>query len=676
MRAGPPPSPRSACSTRSGRRWTRSRRREPSGAASFTPRAREPALTRLARRAALRTRVAWARTRVAFRPHSAPCSRRRHAPCTGRSAPRRPVRSSPCILALALAALAGRRCSCSCSCCSAVRRANPPLAPVRGPGRAPRPEPRRGARRLRGRGGRQAARAAHGSRARHASSAARRSAPSTTRRPALALELRVRATTARSSWTSRARASRWRALAAGAAVPGTLLGEARRDAHRRRREASSTSTGRKGCSSRATGRAIRTRASSIAAANVAGALRVTAIEQCTSGERLQRALHARLRRAAGSSSVLDRAGRRAEFGWDASGRLVSARDALDVAKGWPGFRYRLHRHAAGLAHEQRGRAHRLRVRAARLASATAGGAGLARARASSTRAVTAQASITPASGTRSARSAATPTTRSAACSSGARSRPLSDDVGLERRTVRRPYAAERRDHGVDLAGRRRTAPHGSVRKQRDFLVSAERRGPRESAHASRGADRRLTRRGRDAQLRRGGAAGRAEQRCGRRDALQLGAGRARERDEPGITRSFSQYGEHGHAERVTAFGHDRAARLRRGREPRAGLGRRASRRRRRRAARVRCGSQPRGGHAPAARRAAPRSRRSARAPQRRPARARAPRRRRPRVRATTRSGAWSSSASARAALARHALRLRRRRVGRASSNDRTGCARS
>jgi RHS repeat-associated protein len=39
------------------------------------------------------------------------------------------------------------------------------------------------------------------------------------------------------------------------------------------------------------------------------------------------------------SSIVDRAGRRARFAWDASGRLASARDPLDVARGWPGMRY-------------------------------------------------------------------------------------------------------------------------------------------------------------------------------------------------------------------------------------------------------------------------------------------------------------------------------------------------
>jgi RHS repeat-associated protein len=72
---------------------------------------------------------------------------------------------------------------------------------------------------------------------------------------------------------------------------------------------------------------------------IAGAPRVTAIEQCTSASACT-LLFALAWDAAGRlASVVDRAGRRAEFAWDGEGRLVSARDALDVAQGWPGFRY-------------------------------------------------------------------------------------------------------------------------------------------------------------------------------------------------------------------------------------------------------------------------------------------------------------------------------------------------
>jgi RHS repeat-associated protein len=76
-----------------------------------------------------------------------------------------------------------------------------------------------------------------------------------------------------------------------------------------------------------------------ASAVVAGTLRPTALEQCTSASACT-PLFAFSYDAAGQLvSVVDRAGRRAEFGWDAAGRLASARDALDVAQGWPGFRY-------------------------------------------------------------------------------------------------------------------------------------------------------------------------------------------------------------------------------------------------------------------------------------------------------------------------------------------------
>jgi len=67
--------------------------------------------------------------------------------------------------------------------------------------------------------------------------------------------------------------------------------------------------------------------------------RTSAVEQCTSATacapvfRLAYDLNARLTR------IDDRAGRAALFAYDAAGQLASARDGLDVAKGWPGERY-------------------------------------------------------------------------------------------------------------------------------------------------------------------------------------------------------------------------------------------------------------------------------------------------------------------------------------------------
>jgi RHS repeat-associated protein len=74
-------------------------------------------------------------------------------------------------------------------------------------------------------------------------------------------------------------------------------------------------------------------------ATVAGALRIVAIDQCTAATACTALFTLGHDGAGRLVSIVDRAGRRAEFGWDASGRLASARDALDVAKGWPGFRY-------------------------------------------------------------------------------------------------------------------------------------------------------------------------------------------------------------------------------------------------------------------------------------------------------------------------------------------------
>jgi RHS repeat-associated protein len=75
------------------------------------------------------------------------------------------------------------------------------------------------------------------------------------------------------------------------------------------------------------------------AATVAGTLRITHVEQCTAASTCA-PLFALAYDAAGRlTGITDRAGRRAELGWDAAGRLASARDPLDVEKGWPGFRY-------------------------------------------------------------------------------------------------------------------------------------------------------------------------------------------------------------------------------------------------------------------------------------------------------------------------------------------------
>ncbi len=72
---------------------------------------------------------------------------------------------------------------------------------------------------------------------------------------------------------------------------------------------------------------------------LAGAARVTAIQQCTSASACSPLFTLAYDAAGQLVSIVDRSGRRAEFAWNAKGRLISARDALDVEQGWPGFRY-------------------------------------------------------------------------------------------------------------------------------------------------------------------------------------------------------------------------------------------------------------------------------------------------------------------------------------------------
>ncbi len=72
---------------------------------------------------------------------------------------------------------------------------------------------------------------------------------------------------------------------------------------------------------------------------VAGAQRTIRVEQCTAAQSCQ-LVYTIVRDASGRViRLLDRAGRVAEFDRDASGRITAARDAKDVAQGWPGQRY-------------------------------------------------------------------------------------------------------------------------------------------------------------------------------------------------------------------------------------------------------------------------------------------------------------------------------------------------
>jgi RHS repeat-associated protein len=77
----------------------------------------------------------------------------------------------------------------------------------------------------------------------------------------------------------------------------------------------------------------------MAAASVAGAQRIVRIDQCTESSSCALAFEITRDGAGRVVRITDRAGRRAEFAYDGEGRLIQARDALAVTRGWPGFRY-------------------------------------------------------------------------------------------------------------------------------------------------------------------------------------------------------------------------------------------------------------------------------------------------------------------------------------------------
>jgi YD repeat-containing protein len=72
---------------------------------------------------------------------------------------------------------------------------------------------------------------------------------------------------------------------------------------------------------------------------VGGIERVTAIDQCTGAATCMSFFTLAYTAAAQLETVTDRASRIASFTWDGSGRLATAKDGLDNAKGWLGFRY-------------------------------------------------------------------------------------------------------------------------------------------------------------------------------------------------------------------------------------------------------------------------------------------------------------------------------------------------
>jgi len=73
---------------------------------------------------------------------------------------------------------------------------------------------------------------------------------------------------------------------------------------------------------------------------VAGESRISSANECSAAGSCSALFTAVLDPASGAvSSITDRAGRTSAYSYDASGRLSSARDPLDTARGWPGFVY-------------------------------------------------------------------------------------------------------------------------------------------------------------------------------------------------------------------------------------------------------------------------------------------------------------------------------------------------
>lgn len=77
-------------------------------------------------------------------------------------------------------------------------------------------------------------------------------------------------------------------------------------------------------------------------ATVAGARATVRIEQCRAAEDCDLVFDLERDAAGRVVRIDDRAGRHASFAYDDEGRLVSARDALDTARAWAGFRYEYH----------------------------------------------------------------------------------------------------------------------------------------------------------------------------------------------------------------------------------------------------------------------------------------------------------------------------------------------
>ena len=74
-------------------------------------------------------------------------------------------------------------------------------------------------------------------------------------------------------------------------------------------------------------------------APVAGSQHVVAVEQCSDPTTCLPVFTIERGASGEVTRIVDRAGRQAEFDYDAQGHLIAARDGKDVAEGWPGHRY-------------------------------------------------------------------------------------------------------------------------------------------------------------------------------------------------------------------------------------------------------------------------------------------------------------------------------------------------
>ena len=290
-------------------------------------------------------------------------------------------------------------------------------------------------------------------------------------------------------------------------------------------------------------------------ATVAGALRITSPRAVHERLGVQRGLHARATtRTAGSPPPsIAPAGARSSRGM-LPGRLASARDALDLAKGWPGFRYTyLGGQLASLTNSE-GERTDYAWESARLTAATQAGPGSPASRfqyeGRDDAGVYHTRSWTPLGEERRyAYDALGRLLERSDVASGERTTWTWSGERIASRTL--PNGATTTWAWQDDDVRIRTEPSGNVVAFSYLPSGVDRENPHmrpiSSISDSLGS----------VESRSYDAAGRlVEQRNGAGDVTRYAwtQGALSSETSRGVTRTFSQYGEHGHAERVAAFG--------------------------------------------------------------------------------------------------------------------------